>query len=354
MVDACATAVALTQSIGAIYRETQMHNWVKGPPGNYVAGLEIGVSHARAVVLGYGHSTEHAPPWVRLVHAAAVPMPDGAISGADILEPRTVARVLVDVFGGPDDIARWAMVHLAIGLPPSTVLIRSVAFGELVRRHSVRDMSDPRRRRRGSEFGLDVFEESVIDEAERLMALDRDELCVDWFRSVSVEGEDHATIVATTRQQVLSRVNVAALAGLRATVVDGDAEAALRACRFWMHVRHAADDTYIVIWRHATDARTWCVFEHAVEITLEGQGALDLHHIALWARDRKPRIVVVAGDGSDDVIRTLESRDIMRKTGCVADRFNPRLCCVGVDVAEQADSDEGFAIAFGLALRGVA
>lgn len=331
-----------------------MRNWVKGPPRNYVAGLEIGASHARAVVLGYGHSTDHAPPWVRLVHAATVPMPDGAMSGADILEPRTVARVLVDVFGGPDDIGRWATAHLAIGLPPSTVLIRSVAFGELVQRHGARGTYDPQRRKRGSEFGLDAFEESVLDEAERLMALDRDELCVDWFRSVSIEGEDHATIVATTRQQVVSRVSAASLAGLRVTVVDGDAEAALRACRFWMSARHAADVTYIVMWRHAADARTWCVFEQAIEMTLEGADALDLHHIAIWARDRQPRVIVVAGDGAADIIRALESRDMTRKTGCAADRFNPRVCCMGVDIEEQAGSDEAYAIAFGLALRGVA
>ena len=129
-----------------------MRNWVNGPPRNYVAGLEIGTLHARAVVLGYGHSTTHAPPWIRLIHAHTVAMPDGAMSGADILEPQAVARVLVDAFGGPDGVSRWASAHLAIGLPPSAVLIRSLALTELRRRRGTADLPGAWGARRGCDF----------------------------------------------------------------------------------------------------------------------------------------------------------------------------------------------------------
>ncbi|CAM2150078.1 conserved protein of unknown function [Pararobbsia alpina] len=333
-----------------------MRNWLNGPPRNYIAGLDIGTSHVRAVVLGYGPSTPHAPSWMRLIHAATVPLPEAAMSGADILEPHVVARVLVDAFGGPEGVSRWAGAHLAIGLPPSTVLIRSVALAELMRRRDRADEPGAWRARRGSDFGLDAFEERVLAEAELMMAIGRDQLCVDWFRSASVVGIEHATIVTATRQHVESRVTTAALAGLRVCVVDGHAEAALRACRLWMEVRRPVEATFVVIWTHAADARTWCVHEHAVEKVLEGPAALDMRNVASWAGDRKPRIAVLAGDCTTAARGSLESNVISRLTGCIVDRFNPHLCCAAVDPQRDDASleDAAYVVAFGLALRGVA
>ncbi|HTJ94470.1 MAG TPA: hypothetical protein VL424_15365 [Pararobbsia sp.] len=329
-----------------------MHNWVNGPSRNYVAGLEIGVLHVRAVVLAYGRSTPHAPPWIRLIHAQTVPMPDGAVSGADILEPRSVARVLVDVFGGPDDISRWSGAHLAIGLPCSTVVIRSMPFAELTRRTYGPRIECGSRARRGGDYGLNRFEERVLTEAERIMGVDRDDLCLDWFRSVSFDGVEHATIVTTTRQHVESRVSTAALAGLRVSVIDGDAEAALRACRFWMHARHAADSTFVVIWNHASQTRTWCIHQHAVEMTLEGRAALEWQRIAPWARERGPRVAVVAGDAVSDGWGELSPGAIARYTGCVVDRFSLDVCFAGPDAQVLGDDDAAYVVALGLALRG--
>lgn len=329
-----------------------MRNWVNGPPLNYAAGLEIGTAWVRAIVLGYGTSTPHAPPWIRLVHAACVPIPDGVLSGADILEPRLVARALVDVFGGPDEITRWSGTPLALGLPPSVVLIRSVAMSELVRR-GVDLGIYASRRKRGSERGLDAFEERVICEAEHLMRRDRSELCVDWYRTLAAGPAEHATIVATTRQHVESRVGTAAMAGLRVAIVDGDAEAALRACRYCAHAHYPAASTYVVMWIHANHARTWCIYEHAVEVTLEGDTALELRRVARWARERGATVVIVASDEAGRTRHGFAPDELVRETGCLIEQFTLSRCCTGFDPDKPLIDDEGFAVAFGLALRSV-
>jgi Tfp pilus assembly PilM family ATPase len=198
-----------------------MRNWVNGPPLNYAAGIEIGVNAVHVVVLGYGRHSRHAEPWLRLLHAGEGAVAAGAMSGSDILEPRAVASALVDAFGGPQEIEGWSGAQTAIGLPPSIVLTRTVALSQLAGHRASRSTSLMPAPRRGEVTTLDQFEEGVLAEAERMMSLDRNELCVDWFRAPSASEIGQATIVATTRQQVQTRVTTAALAGLRVRTVDG-------------------------------------------------------------------------------------------------------------------------------------
>ena len=352
--------VAMPRPRHAIVLENSVGYWFNGPPLNYVAGLDIGSTHVRAVVLGYGTSTPHAPPWIRVLHWASIPIPGGVVSGAVMLDPRAAAGVIVDAMGGPDEVTRFSGM-LWMGLPPSTVLIRSIPLAALLERggplHAHHVMGRP-----GYQVGLDRFEARVIAEAEHVMALDRDELCVelcvDWFRTTSPDHVEHATIVATTRAQVEARVRAAALAGLRVTCVDGDAEAAIRACRFWMRRQYPDEGAFLVTRVVAGDARTWCVHDHGVEMVLEGDAALDWRALAMWARARKPRIMVSACDGTAQEHALPDAGDVARYTGCALEHFDVAQCGAGIDPKDldpDTDSDSrGFAVAFGLALRGVA
>ncbi|WP_147432475.1 hypothetical protein [Pararobbsia silviterrae] len=324
-----------------------------GPPLNYAAGIEIDAGSIRAVVLGHGRSDDHASPWLRVVRASHVSIPDGAMSGTDILEPRAVARAIVDAFGGADQLTRWSNAHLTLGLPPCAVLIRSVALSDLTRHPWIDDVCGGRQVRCGRELGLDWFEERVLREAECVMSLDRDALCVDWFRCVATDGSEHATIIATTRQHVESRVEAAALSGLRVAIVDGNAEAALRACRFWVQRRSAAETTYAVIWGGAAHVRIWCVHDQAVEMALDGETDAHLQRLACWARERKPGVIVVALDDAACARSRFATSGVASEIGCETDRFSLGQCCAGLEPQTPALRANGYAVAFGLALRGI-
>ncbi len=147
-----------------------MRNWVNGPPLNYAAGIEIG-AHAVRVVVGprrrarVRRSTRHTAPWLRLLHAGGGRIEASATSGADILEPRAIASALVDAFGGPDEIQRWGGAQTSVGLPPSTVLTRTVALAQLAGRRASRlTCLSPVPCSGGESSTLDQFEEGVLAE----------------------------------------------------------------------------------------------------------------------------------------------------------------------------------------------
>jgi Tfp pilus assembly PilM family ATPase len=349
----------LTHPFTDIYRRaihtesTHMRNWVNGPPLNYAAGIEIGVNAVRAVVLGYGRQSRHASPWMRLIHAGQGAVAAGAMSGVDILEPRNVASALVDAFGGPQDIQGWTGAQASVGLPPSTVLTRTVALSQLAGHRASRTTCLMPVPRRGEPTTLDRFEEGVLAAAERMMALDRNELCVDWFRAPSANDVEQATIVATTRQQVQTRVTTAALAGLRVSTVDGEADAALRACRHWAHIRHPAARAFIALWAGPDDTRTWCLRDGAIELLMIGDREFDMDRLRVWAHHATPELIVTAGGAAEFGRRTPDPEQMARALGCGVEPFDPALCCPCVDPAKPLQAGPDYAVAFGLALRGV-
>ncbi|MEJ0002487.1 MAG: hypothetical protein WDN30_00775 [Pararobbsia sp.] len=331
-----------------------MRNWVNGPPLNYAAGIEIGAHAVRVVVLGYGRSTRHTAPWLRLLHAGGGRIEASATSGADILEPRAIASALVDAFGGPDEIQRWGGAQTSVGLPPSTVLTRTVALAQLAGRRASRlTCLSPVPCSGGESSTLDQFEEGVLAEAERMMALDRSELCVDWFRAPSSCDVEQATIVATTRQQVETRVTCAALAGLRIHAVDGDADAALRACRYWGHVRHPASQAGIAIWAVAGETRAWCLRHRTVEHTLNGTDGIDTDFLRVWAQRTRPAMLVIGGEPACSRGGGLDAEQLGGMLGCAVEAFEPGLCCPPLEPVREHRAGPEYAVAFGLALRGV-
>jgi Tfp pilus assembly PilM family ATPase len=329
-----------------------MRNWVNGPPLNYAAGIEIGVNAVHAVVLGHGRHSRHAEPWMRLLHAGQGAVAPGAMSGSDILEPRAVASALVDAFGGPQEIEGWSNAHTAIGLPPSIVLTRTVALSQLAGHRASRSTCLVPTQRRG-EVRLERFEEGVLAEAERMMSLDRNELCVDWFRSPSAHDVEQATIVATTRQQVQSRVRTAALAGLRVRTVDGDADAALRACRHWMHIRHPTAHACVALWAGPEDTRTWCLRDGDIELVMIGDRGFDMDRLCVWARHAAPEVIVTTGAPAEFARRHPDPERIAGALGCMIEPFDPALCCPCVDPTKRLQAGPQYSVPFGLALRGV-
>jgi hypothetical protein len=275
------------------------------------------------------------------------------MSGVDILEPREVASALVDAFGGPQDIQGWAGAQTAVGLPPSTVLTRTVALSQLAGHRASRATCLMPTPRRGGPTTLDRFEAGVLAEAERMMSLDRDELCVDWFRAPSANDIEQATIVATTRQQVQTRVTTAALAGLRVGTVDGEADAALRACRYWAHIRHPAIRACIALWAGPDDTRTWCLRDGAIELLMIGDRGFDMDRLRVWAHHAAPGLVVTAGSAAEFARRTPDPEHVARALGCRIEPFDPALCCPCVDPAKTPQAGPDYAVAFGLAMRGV-
>ncbi|MGU7774059.1 competence protein ComA [Burkholderia sp. MR1-5-21] len=252
---------------------------------------------------------------------------------------------------GPED-ARWAAVGRALSVAVSRLSSRGVRCDA----RGVMALRDDEMRTATLDLaGRDDVADAARQAAERISGLAPDSLAFDWR---TADGARPGEIAIAAAPQVLlqRRIDAAALAGVDLTAVDGESMAALRALRHAASHELDAHDPYCALWFGETGVRGWWLERDAAVLQFafpdRAHGALP---DALRAFARQPaRCVVVGGDDRCVARFGTSVAEIGDLLGAIALPFECVHWAADVaDVQSGAPSGPAFAVAFGLALRGV-
>ncbi|HDR9495621.1 competence protein ComA [Burkholderia stabilis] len=259
-------------------------------------------------------------------------------------------REPVGLAGGPED-ARWAAV--ARGL--AAAVSRLSAADVRCEARGVMALHDDEMRTATLDLaGRDDVADAARQAAERISGLAPDSLAFDWRQDGGAESGEIAVAVAPLAL-LERRIDVAAQAGVDLAAVDGESAAALRALRYAAQFELDAQGAYAALWFGDSGVHGWRIDGPvaAPVLALSGDvpGAFSdaLRRCALGA----VRCVLVAGDERCIARFGTSVADIGDLLGAVAVPFD----CMGW--SGQPCSPDGmqggpaFAVAFGLALRGV-
>ncbi|WP_179403052.1 competence protein ComA [Burkholderia guangdongensis] len=232
--------------------------------------------------------------------------------------------------------------------------------------------------------GRDDVAEAARQAAERVSGLAPDALAFDWRH----DGHDgcrggrpgEVAIAVASQRHLQRRIDAAALAGVDLTAVDGESIAALRALRYAALHELDADEPYFAIWFGDEGVRGWWL-EHGAGGSPAGsqaafQAAFQAHSQAASQASLQFDFPDRAHAALADALRTFAQRPagcafVAGDVRCLA-RFGVSLADVGDllgavalpfesvhwagDARAAAHADlhsPSFAVAFGLALKGV-
>lgn len=265
-----------------------------------------------------------------------------------------VEGLAAEPVGQPDGIdeLRWAAVGHALAAAAARLSARGVRCDA----RGVMALPDDGMRTAMLDLaGRDDIAEAARQAAERVSGLAPDSIAFDWRHDAGARPGEIAIAVAP-QAELQRRVDAAALAGIDLTAIDGESIAALRALRYAALHELDAHEPYFAIWFGDAGVRGWWV---------DGQAAVqdfafpDRAHAALpdvlrtFAR-RPASCAFVAGDARCLARFGVSQADIGDVLGAITLPFE----CVhwAGDAAAAARDDlysPAFAVAFGLALRGV-
>jgi Tfp pilus assembly PilM family ATPase len=326
----------------------------------FAAGIDVSPREVRLVIAS--RKRRSSLP-VRVEWIGAAPLAVGAMCGARLVDRAAVAAALSSL------CARWPRRRAMRGMP-CAMAIPSGATA--IARVELDALTSPHGGCRQGE--IDMLEAVMLHE-ERLGALEREALSIDWRATAGkierdddqrVDGGDSstprvpcATLASEPRRHLEARVEVAACAGVALAAVDGEPLAALRALAYAAEHALPRSDRYAAVWAGYDGIYAWRVADRAVQASVRFPGGehVDLESAlgALAARGSGER-AFVGGD-----LRLLERvglrlADIGERLGCAAEPFDCTPFCIDSRVcAARAAGKHGstFAVAFGLALRGV-
>lgn len=332
-----------------------MRNKLLSAARRFGAGIDVSPREVRLVIVSR-KGRSHLP--VRVEWLGAVPLNPGAMSGAHLVDRAAVAAALSSL------CARWPR-HRALRAMPCAMAIpggaTAIATFEMP---SVAQTPDGRAR---DSQAIEEMGPIMLEEAERLCGLDRDALSVDWWstdcaavRSAATASEaSRVTLAAAPRLHLEARVEAAAAAGIALAAIDGEPLAALRALAYAAEHSLRRADRYAAIWAGSDGVYGWRVAEGAVEASIRfpiGEDAdLDAALGSLASGAGLDR-ALIGGDLNALERLGLAMADIGERLGCAAEAFDcAPFCFDGGRFAPRADAKQAahFAIAFGLALRGV-
>ncbi|CAM2161711.1 competence protein ComA [Burkholderia latens] len=259
-------------------------------------------------------------------------------------------REPVGLAGGPDD-ARWAAVARALAAAVS----RLSAAGVRCDARGVMALRDDEMRTAALDLaGRDDVADAARQAAERISGLAPDSLAYDWRQD---DGPGAAEIeVAVAPQALLERrIDVAAQAGIDLTAVDGESAAALRALRYAARFEHDANGPYAAFWFGDAGVHGWRVDGAVAAPVLAVSGDVRAAFPDALRQSGFGTVgcVLVAGDERCIARCGTSVADIGDALGVAAVPFD----CNGWDglPGDPAEASGGpaFALAIGLALRGV-
>ncbi len=339
-----------------------MRNQLLSAVRRFAAGIDVSPCEVRLVIAS--RRRRGGVP-VRVEWLGAAPLAAGVMSGADLVDRAAVAAALSSL------CAKWprrrAMrgMRCAMAIPGGTTTIATFempATGPSAHRlGGCPDAIDE----------LDELEPAMLDEAERLCGLERDALSVDWWAddcgairgAAAGDSAPHArqrvTLAAAPRRHLEARVEAAAAAGIALAAVDGEPLAALRALVYAAEHAPRPARRYAAIWAGYDGVYGWRVTEGAVDASIRFPGGehtdLDVALRRLAANGALDH-ALVGGDFGLLARVGLTLADIGERLGCGVAPFEcAPFCCGGLLPAKPTawKQDASFAVAFGLALRGV-
>lgn len=206
------------------------------------------------------------------------------------------------------------------------------------------------------------------DEARRPCDLDREVLSIDeWAGGCAhLESTDAArdgpcaqSCAVEPRRHVQARAEVAAAAGIALASVDGEPLAALRGLACAAEHTLRPSERYAAIWAGFDAVYGWRVAERVVQASMcfPNDRCVDLESAlrGLAGSDGLDRAIVGGDLGLLERLGVTVA-DIGERLGCTAAAFEcASFCCDGALTAKPADwrHAASFAVAFGLAVRGV-
>lgn len=295
----------------------------------FAAGIDVGPREARIVVVSRKRRANRP---VRIEWAGAAPVPVGAMSGAHIVDRAAVAAALSSL------CARWprrcAMrgVACSMGIPGGGAVVSSAvtaAAAPLGERMAAASCVDER--------GLHAFEEAG-------------RTC--W-------PAPGARMPAGSHAHWAARVEAAAAAGIALAGVEEEPRAALRALAYVAEQAHGADERCVAMWVGHGGVHAWRVADGVVEAAIRFPGGEhpDLESaLRLVAGAHGLDRALVAGDVGLLERIGLSLADVGERLGCHAVAFDcAPFCCRRAGIAELTGGRHAatYAVAFGLALRGV-
>ncbi|ALL63830.1 Type IV pilus biogenesis protein PilM [Paraburkholderia caribensis MBA4] len=302
-------------------------------------GIDVGAQAVRIVALS-GSARKMGP--VRIECIALEPLAPGAMAGAEIVDRQAVARSLSEAFCRVPQQCMSAALRCAMAIPGSATFTAHLPINQV---------SGPR----GSGASL---EPTVLMEAERVAGIERHALAVDWYVDESPSHPGRVSIAATARAHLEARIESAAMAGVTLTTVDVEPHAALRALRHAATFELELHEPYAAIWIGSDGVYGWrlegeTIAEEIRYPSPEYSGVADA--LRDLAENNLNVCALVGGEIEllDGVSFSLA--DIGDVLGCSVLPFDCSSLSDGNVITDSELLHEpSFAVAFGLALRGIA
>lgn len=176
-----------------------------------VIGLDIGTTAVRAVEVEFGSGGPAATPSPTLLHAAAVPLPPGAVRDGEVVDTRVVADAIRSMWSK----GRFTSKDVVIGVGNQRVIVRELELPWMP---------------------LNQLKASLPFQVQELLPVASSDALLDYYPTGESEGERgrqvHGILVAAQRDTVNANVLAVENAGLRPVVVDLNGFALMRAlCR---------------------------------------------------------------------------------------------------------------------------
>jgi Tfp pilus assembly PilM family ATPase len=326
----------------------------------FAAGIDVSGGEARLVVLSR-RARRTAP--MRVEWLGAVPLDRTAMAGVQIADRAAVSCAIAALFAEWPRRRAMGSLFCSMAIPGGATLIDSIP------------LSFPLPREGGTTrtAALEAMEHAVYAHAERLAGLERQALAVDWFvddanrgcgpapASSLADGAPRLTIAAAAREHLEARVEAAAAAGIVLSAVDGEPPAALRALCHTAECELRDGERYAAVWIGGDGVYGWRIADEAVEAHMRYPAPehANLAEALRGMAGGQALDCVVAG-GDFDLLAGcgMTLADLGDLFGCAVLPFE----CVPFLDPDLRDSLRGacreahastFAVAFGLALRGV-
>ncbi len=353
----------------------------------YVIGIDIQNGEIRLVILSHRWRSASA---VRFEYAARSALIEGAYEEGGWLSPSDITQTLYGLLQCAKAICPIELKRAVMALPAHMTWLDEIDI-------QATETSLPCNTQPG---WLNTLEPLVLAQAEQALGIAPTEIAADWFTADPTHHPHRVTMVAAPKSAVEERMECAAQLDMQLVAIDGEAPAALRACRFAAAHEIRAHSAYIAVWLGVSEVYAYLLCPnpslesgeriHALQSEdstsdsseqnpsthlLEQLGS---HHIAretcflrqhlsgtllidrlyaLMDADT-PQYVWFAGEA--DAFNALEARGFNTKAiglalGCTAKRFDPTRYQLSTEKGRDVHhaKDPCFATAFGLALRGV-
>lgn len=325
----------------------------------YAGGIDLGTTELRLAVLSRAGSPAASARVEWLGAAPLEPAWQGGATPAEREAAASVLRGLIDAWPGRR-AARAVSYAMAL---PGSVVFRAVL-------PSARRTATPMTAAL-SDAALSAMEPLVRAQAERLTGFPGDTLALDWSlahpvgavpagASGDAPGDPPLMIAAAQRQWVEMRVEVAAAAGVVLDAVDAEPQAACRALCRAAALGRRERDAYAAVWLGADGLYAWrCECGTPADEIHCAAGDDPVAALRELAGARALTGAIVAGEPGRLEGHGLTLADIGDVLGCTASAFD---CAAFADGSARGRFAQAcgqpraaaFAVAFGLALRGVA